>query len=605
MKRRTRTAVTNAWLMAVLVLSASTALPAGTAAQGPKPGTVAAPQPASQIAAPTEIRGLSPIAVSQLEEGRGAESQAAGMQVPLPATNQTDTSSSRRGLQPQAPGLAPIAVSQLEEGRRADSLEQMLGLSFAEPIAIRELLQLLVRDTTISVVVDPEADGTFNGELKNVSLRQALELILQPINLEYSLREGVLRVRKRQMQTRIFNINYVASRHAGYGWNTGFGYGTNGMNGFGGAFAGGGGYPGYGGGIGVGGYGGYGAYGGGIGVGGYGGYGAYGGAGTTGIGSAGLGSGLDTFAEIEKGITMLLSPDGRLNLDRKAGLLQITDYPDTLGKIANYLEVVETRILRQVHIQAKVIEVEMNEQFSAGIDWSLVLRSAANSVTLTQRLAPTTSQSAFTMGVNIKDFKGLLNAFASQGRVNVMASPRVMAMNNEPAVMRVGTQDVFFVTTSQVDSSTGQILQTTVTPQAINEGITLSVVAQISDDGIIHLSISPTITERTGMATSRLGDQVPIVSVRETDTVVRVLQGETIVIAGLMQERTTGEKTKVPVLGDVPLIGGLFRRDDRSKKKVDLVILLTPTIVTPGDAAAMSAADQQRLYEEQRVPARK
>jgi len=590
MKRRTRTAVTNAWLMAVLVLSASTALPAGTAAQGPKPGTVAAPQPASQIAAPTEIRGLSPIAVSQLEEGRGAESQAAGMQVPLPATNQTDTSSSRRGLQPQAPGLAPIAVSQLEEGRRADSLEQMLGLSFAEPIAIRELLQLLVRDTTISVVVDPEADGTFNGELKNVSLRQALELILQPINLEYSLREGVLRVRKRQMQTRIFNINYVASRHAGYGWNTGFGYGTNGMNGFGGAFAGGGGYPGYGGGIGVGGYGGY---------------GAYGGAGTTGIGGAGLGSGLDTFAEIEKGITMLLSPDGRLNLDRKAGLLQITDYPDTLSKIANYLEVVETRILRQVHIQAKVIEVEMNEQFSAGIDWSLVLRSAANSVTLTQRLAPTTSQSAFTMGVNIKDFKGLLNAFASQGRVNVMASPRVMAMNNEPAVMRVGTQDVFFVTTSQVESSTGQILQTTVTPQAINEGITLSVVAQISDDGIIHLSIAPTITERTGTATSRLGDQVPIVSVRETDTVVRVLQGETIVIAGLMQERTFGDKTKVPVLGDVPLIGGLFRRDDRSKKKVDLVILLTPTVVAPGDAAAMSASDQQRIYEAQRAPARK
>jgi MSHA biogenesis protein MshL len=302
---------------------------------------------------------------------------------------------------------------------------------------------------------------------------------------------------------------------------------------------------------------------------------------------------------------MLLSPEGKLNIDRKAGLLQITDYSDRLDKIANYLEVVETRILRQVHIQAKIIEVEMNEQFSSGIDWSAVLRSAGNAVTLTQRLAPTASQSAFTMGVNIKDFKGLLSAFASQGRVNVMASPRVMAMNNEPAVMRVGTQDVYFVTTSQVDSTTGQILQTSVTPQAINEGITLNVISQISDDGIIHLSISPTITERTGMATSRLGDQVPIVSVRETDTVVRVHEGETIVIAGLMQERTFGEKTKVPVLGDMPLIGGLFRRDDRSKKKIDLVILLTPTVVTPGDVAAMSASDQQRLYEEQRAPVRK
>jgi type II secretory pathway component GspD/PulD (secretin) len=84
-----------------------------------------------------------------------------------------------------------------------------------------------------------------------------------------------------------------------------------------------------------------------------------------------------------------------------------------------------------------------------------------------------------------------------------------------------------------------------------------------------------------------------------------VQEGETIVIAGLMQERTIGEKSKVPVLGDIPWIGGLFRRDDRSKKKVDLVILLTPTVVTPGDVAAMSAADQQRLYETQRAPVRK
>jgi MSHA biogenesis protein MshL len=403
------------------------------------------------------------------------------------------------------------------------------------------------------------------------------------------------------MQTRVFNINYVASRRTGLGGsNAGYGYGNSGLGGFGG-------YGGYG--AGVGSVGGYSA-----GIGGFGGYGAGigggGAAGTTGFGGgygagSGYGGGLDTFAEIEKGIAMLMSPDGRLNLDRKAGLLQVTDYPDKLDRISNYVEMVETRILRQVHIQAKVIEVEMNEQFSAGIDWTAVLRSAANAVTLTQRLASTNSQSGFTMGVNIKDFNGLLDAFASQGRVNVMASPRVMAMNNEPAVMRVGTQDVFFMTTSQVDSGTGQILQTSVTPQTITEGITLNVTAQISDDGIVHLSISPTITERTGTATSRLGDQVPIVSIRETDTVVRVQEGETIVIAGLMQERNFGQKTKVPVLGDLPFVGGLFRRDDRSKKKVDLVILLTPTVVSPGDAAAMSASDQQRLYEEQRRPVRK
>lgn len=503
--------------------------------------------------------------------------------VPLPVTVQDPMPPTRQGLGPQIPPMPPMAVSQLEDARRSDAFEQTLSLSFAEPIAVRELLLMLVRDTNLSVVTDPDVDGTFTGELKNVTLRHALDLILHPLELEPRISENVLRVSRRQMITRIFDINYVAIRRLGMNMSGGMG------GGYGGGLGGyGGGLGGYGGG--VGGYGG--GYGGGVGIGGYGG----------GIGS---GSSADVFEEIGTGLQTLLSSDGRHNLDRKAGLLQVTDYPEVLEKIAIYLETYETRTLRQVHIMAKVIEVEMREEFSAGIDWATVFRSAGNTVAVTQQLAPTRTGSAFTMGVNIRDFKGLLEAFASQGKVNVMASPYVMAMNNEPAMMRVGTQDVFFVTTSQVDAGTGTLLQTSVVPQVVTEGITLNVTPQISADGIIHLSITPTITERTGTATSRLGDQVPIVSVRETDTLVRVHEGETIVIAGLMQERAMVDKSKVPLLGDVPVIGGLFRREERSKRKTDLVILLTPTMMSPSDIAATAAADQQRLYEEQRKPARK
>ena len=134
------------------------------------------------------------------------------------------------------------------------------------------------------------------------------------------------------------------------------------------------------------------------------------------------------------------------------------------------------------------------------------------------------------------------------------------------------------------------MLQTVVTPQTINEGVTLSVTPQIAADGIINMSIMPSITERTGTATSRLGDPVPIVSVRETDTLVRVHEGETIVIAGLMQDRTSVDKSKVPILGDVPLVGGLFRREERTKRKTDLVILLTPTVMTRDEIAASASA---------------
>ena len=484
------------------------------------------------------------------------------------------------GQAPQQSGLPPLAVSQIEDGRRSEAMSQTLSLSFAEPISIRELLLLLVRDTNLSVVLDPDVEGTFTGDLKNVTLRQAMDLVLEPHGFTAAFHENVVRVRREQVQTRLFNINYVATRRSGTR-----GTGLNGMNGQG-AY----GY-GTGGGVAAAGYGG-----------GY--YGGYGGIGGSQASVSGTDSG-DVFEELQAGVETLLSATGRLNLDRKAGLLQVTDYPSHLDRIAVYVEAYETRALRQVRIVAKILEVELREDFSAGIDWSLVLKNAGDAVALTQRLAPTRGSSAFTMGVNIKDFKGLLEAFAGQGRVNVMASPWVMAMNNEPAVMRVGTQDVYFVTTSQVDASSGQVLQTVVTPQTINEGVTLSVTPQIAADGIINMSIMPSITERTGTATSRLGDQVPIVSVRETDTLVRVREGETIVIAGLMQDRTSADTSKVPILGDVPLVGGLFRREERMKRKTDLVILLTPTVLTQDEITASSAADEQRLYEAQRKPVRK
>jgi MSHA type pilus biogenesis protein MshL len=287
-------------------------------------------------------------------------------------------------------------------------------------------------------------------------------------------------------------------------------------------------------------------------------------------------------------------------MDRKAALLQVTDFPERLEKVALYLEAVQSRASRQVQIQARVIEVELRDEYAAGLDWKAIIGSAGDSLTLAQTLAPSAAGS-FTASLRIGDVTALLKAFEAQGRVNVLASPRVNAMNNEPAIMRIGTQDVFFVTTSQVDATTGRILQTTVAPQPITEGVVLSVTPQVGSDGMINMSISPSITERTGQATSRFGDTVPIMTVREADTLVRVHENETIVIAGLMQERSSRDRTQVPVLGDLPVIGGLFRRDERATRKTDLVILLTPTIMTPGRASQTSAQDEERLRTAQQA----
>jgi MSHA biogenesis protein MshL len=480
---------------------------------------------------------------------------------------------------PGQPPLLPLAVTQIEERSQAEDFESTrpISLTFSEPVAIKDLLLLLVRGTNLSIVPDTDVEGSFIGELRNLTLRQALETVLQPFGLDYSVQDNVIRVFRRRVVTRIFDVNYVITRRTGSRALGASSAATGGVVAVGAAALTAVGAAPAGPGAGV----------------------TAGVAGASGGGSSAEVTGSDTgdmFAEFDNGLKTLLSADAKYNLDRKAGLLQVTDYPDRLDKVALYLEAVQIRVNRQVQIEARVIEIELRDAFAAGINWSIVLGKAGKSVSLTQRLAPSTS-GVFTLGLDINDFNGLLRAFATQGKVNVLSSPKVMAMNNEPALMRVGTQDVFFVTTSQVDATTGRLLQTTVVPTPITEGVVLSVTPQIASDGVIHMNVRPSVTERTGQAVSRLGDTVPILSVREADTVVRVYPGETAVIAGLMQDRVRTNTTKVPLLGDAPVVGGLFRREEQRRRKTDLVILLTPTVVTSGGMREITAREQERLYE--------
>jgi len=455
--------------------------------------------------------------------------------------------------------LRPLAVTQLDERQDGSGLDSIrpLDITLSDPTSILDLLMMLVRDTRISIVPDPDVTGTFQGDLKRVTLRQALEMILQPHGYDYSVQGNLIRVFKRRLETRRFDLNYVITRRTGSRTLAASNSVTpsgSGMtpdansNSQGGS------------------------------------------AQVTGVDEG------DIFSDLATGVQTLMSPGGKFNMDKKAAMLQVTDYPDRLDQVQLYLDAVHNRATRQVQIQAKVIEVVLSEEFSAGINWNLVVRRAGDAVSVTQRVAPTTSGTV-TVGLHIKDFTGLLTALATQGKVNVMSSPTVNALNNEPAIMRVGTQDVFFKTTAQTDAVTGRILQTTVEPQAITEGVVLSVTPQISGDGMINMSISPSLTERTGEATSRFGDTVPILSVRETDTLVRVHENETIVIAGLMEERMRREERKVPFMGDLPGVGRLFRGQVTSRRKTDLVILLTPTVMTPARVPESATQELKRLSE--------
>ena len=381
----------------------------------------------------------------------------------------------------QSAPLPTLPITQLDVRQTDPDLDgRRVSLAFPRPTPVRDVLIRLVRNTRLSVIADPAVAQAFVGELKNVSVREALDVIVEPLGLDYIVRGQVIRVFPRERETRFYNVDYVVTQR-------------------------------------------------------------------TARDSPNL------YADLTEGIRSLLSEGGRMSLDRTAALLGVTDTPDRLAKVEQYLEAVMLRATRQVQIEARVIEVELREEFSAGIDWRLVV----SALTATPPVTPGPPGSA-TLAIKASDYSALLRALAAQGTVDVLSSPRITAMNNEPAVMRVRTHDVYFIATSQVDPS-GRILQTTATPHSVTEGITLSVTPQISVDGVIHLSITPTIAQRTGVATSRSGETVPVISVREADTLARVRQGETIVIAGLMQDREAAGSAK--------------------HLKTDLVILLTPTLM--------------------------
>jgi MSHA type pilus biogenesis protein MshL len=476
---------------------------------------------------------------------------------------------------PSSAPLSPVPVTQIDDAQQHPELDRRFSLELSGPQSVRDLIELLVsEDTRLSLYIDPSIEAQFQGQLRDMTIREALDLIAEHAGLDYVIRGNVLRVFPRELETRLIPIDYVITARSG----------SRSLSASSGA-SGAGATSGAGGGTAV--------------AGGASGGGATGSAG--GGGSSAQVGGSDApnfFEDLEAGVRALLSADGVLNLDRTAGLIQVTDRTSRLDRIEAYVATVMQRVTRQVMIEARVIEVELREQFKAGLNWNAIFRQAGNALTFGQTLSP--ADGVFTLSGTIDDnFEILASFFKEQGTVNVLSSPRVAAMNNQTALIQAGTQEVFFTSTTQRDPQ-GIIVQQTETPQTVTIGVVLSVTPQISSDGIIHLSMNPSITDSTGVAISPTGAQVPIVNTRATDTLARVRDGETIVLGGLMQDRSGVTTVKVPFLGDVPLLGHFFKRTEKNLTKTDLVIMLTPTLMSQPDVSAATAREIRRIDAAQR-----
>jgi len=391
-------------------------------------------------------------------------------------------------------------IARLDDGEEGADLDRIRAgsITFAQPMAVRDVLLLLFRGTPFSIAFDPSVNGTFIGELSDLTLRQALEAVLASAGLDYRRQGRVIQVFPPRTETRLFEVSHLDVRRS---WRR----------------TAGGGRP---------------------------------------DSRSELTAAVDSdfFAELGEGVQAMLSPRGRAHVDRKAGVVQVTDFADRLQQIGIYIETVTLRATRQVQLAAHVLEVTLTDR--PAIDWTAVAKAAGATAGLGG-------------GLHVTDFDALLRAIAGFGAVHTVAAPRVLAMNNEPALMRIGSGSARFVGSDDDDDhrDSGGVNET---------GLTLTITSQISADGIVQMNVSPAIASAADRGAPRAG-----VSVVELDSSVRVRGGETVVIAGLLRDAAGTV--------NAPGVRGLLGARDRRTSRVELVVLLTPTIVSAGPAPPAGA----------------
>ncbi|BEE15319.1 pilus (MSHA type) biogenesis protein MshL [Aeromonas veronii] len=300
--------------------------------------------------------------------------------------------------------------------------------------------------------------------------------------------------------------------------------------------------------------------------------------------------------------TLIGTGDGRAVITSpQAGLVTIRAYPKELKAVREFLNQSDSHLKRQVVLEARIIEVSLNEGYEQGVDWSGLSASwdgnkgITGGGSLANTQLPTTPNQIFTAlgggaGFKVSDgnFNVAVNLLKTQGDVNTLSSPRVTATNNQKAVIKVGT-DEYFVTnasTTTVSTTSGDRTTPNVELTPFFSGISLDVTPQIDEEGKVLLHIHPSVIDTEEQTkTIKVTDSDTLVlplaksSIRESDTVVQANNGDIIVIGGLMKTDKQEIVSKVPLLGDIPWVGEAFTNRRESTKKVELVIMLKPTVV--------------------------
>ncbi|MCC4799509.1 pilus (MSHA type) biogenesis protein MshL [Enterovibrio norvegicus] len=302
--------------------------------------------------------------------------------------------------------------------------------------------------------------------------------------------------------------------------------------------------------------------------------------------------------QLERAVSAMIgSGEGRsIVVSPQASLITVKAFPNELREVKRFLEISEKRLKRQVILEAKILEVTLSDGYQQGVNWSNISKSIGSGGIDVSRPASDLAGDLISnviggqTNITITDghFDAVLSFLDTQGDVNVLSSPRVTAANNQKAVIKVGGDEYFVTDISSSDSSgdnseSGPNIELT----PFFSGISLDVTPQIDDDNGVLLHVHPAVIDVvTEEKTIQLGSAsepyvLPLAktSIRESDSIIHARSGDVVVIGGLMKSSFDEKVSKVPLLGDIPGLGHLFRNVNRLKQKTELVILLQPSVV--------------------------
>lgn len=514
---------------------------------------------------------LAACAPASVRDAETPQQMQAAFELPAGSTSQPPAEVSAALLPPiqlQLPGISEVTTETHFDVK-------------VRHVRARDFFLSLVEGTPYNMVVHPKLDGYISLDLKNTTVPEVMQVVRSVHGYDYKTTGQTIQVFPNTIHTRLFKVDYLAAKRTGQSVTTSKTgqISTNDNLGSDAATQ----------------------------------QRHENSANSSTIQTDSLS---DFWEDLRSSLEMLIgSAEGRrVAINPQTGVVMVRAEPSEMRIVEEYLEQSQSILVRQVILEARILEVTLSDAFQTGINWASLqqdsvigltgggsifngtgvssLQGSSGLLDLPTSSAAINSAASsmgglFTIGLSTPDFAAFIELLKSQGDVQVLSSPRVSTINNQKAVIKVGN-DEFFVTNIETQNNTalaGGTTQVSVQLDPFFSGVALDVIPQISAQGEIVLHIHPAVSEvreQTKTVATTFGNlSMPLAAsnIRESDTVIRAANGQVVVIGGLMQNVTEDAQAGIPLLSDIPLLGGLFRHTKKSTRKSELVILLKPTVV--------------------------